>query len=626
MKPPPSTTVLIDFCDPHGTDAAVRCAFAAPLQTLVADSLDQVKPVLDAVHAAAQQGRWCVGYVRYEAAPAFDAALQVYPADPADGPLAWFGVFAAPRPWPTAPAADDADTQVQWYSLLARTEFDATMARIHSDIAAGRYYQINYTTLLQGAFAGDPLALFDRLQRAQPGGYAAFIDAGSEQLLSVSPELFFDWQPIGAGKADGVSIASGGASHGELGGRLLTRPMKGTAPRGSDAAQDDALVQAMLASPKERAENVMIVDLLRNDVSRIAQPHSVQVPQLFAVQTLPTVHQMVSDVCAQTRPGTRLSEVFGALFPCGSITGAPKVQAMHAIRALEPAARGVYCGAVGLVRPGGHATFNVAIRTVTLRGTQARYGVGSGITSDATAPAEWQEWQHKRVFLDRASMPFELLETLRLESGQYPHLIAHLARLSSAAKHFGYAFDEPSVRAVLQGMAANTAVPSAADRAATQQPPVPGAGSAWRVRLRLDARGRPRAEIFRLKEPPGLIHIALAATPFEAFDSQFTRFKTTRRAHYEAFAPTDPSVFDTLLYNPAGELTECTRGNIALLLDGRWVTPPLHCGLLAGVGRAVALQEGRLIEAVVRLPDLPRVQAIAFINSLRGWLDARLTG
>jgi len=354
----------------------------------------------------------------------------------------------------------------------------------------------------------------------------------------------------------------------------------------------------------------MIVDLLRNDLSRIALPHTVQVPRLFVVQSLPTVHQMVSDVTAQTRPGTRLSEVFAALFPCGSITGAPKVRAMRAIHDLEPEARGVYCGAIGVVRPGGHATFNVAIRTVTRQGAQARCGIGSGIIFDATAPNEWREWQHKRVFLERASEPFELLETLRLQGGVFHNLGAHLARLARAARHFGYPYDEGRVRAdLLTLLDHNTSNNDS---------------TVWRVRLMLDAQGRPSAEKFIQNSTPAQVGIGLAATPFEAAQSEFTRFKTTRRAHYEAFAPSDPAVFDTLLYNTQGELTECTRGNIAVLLDGQWLTPALHCGLLDGVGRAHFITQGRLKEAVITLGDLPRVQGWAFVNSLRGWVDARL--
>jgi para-aminobenzoate synthetase/4-amino-4-deoxychorismate lyase len=582
---------LIDFCDPHGQQPALRCAFNAPQCTLVAHTLDKVRPLLDEVEKLSKQGLWCVGFVRYEAAPAFDAALAVHAAN---GPLAWFGVYTQAQDWPAAnPTPDKDQTQVQWHTQIPRAEFDASMDHIHRSIAAGEFYQLNYTAPWLGDFSGDPRVLFERLHRAQPDGYSAFIDTGVEHILSVSPELFFDWQD----------------------GQLLTRPMKGTAPRGNTPAEDEANAIALQYSPKERAENVMIVDLLRNDVSRIAQPHSVSVPSLFDVLTLPTALQMTSDVVARTRQGVKLSDVFGALFPCGSVTGAPKVQAMQTIKFLEPTPRGVYCGAIGVVRPGGHATFNVAIRTVTLRGKQATCGIGSGITADATADAEWQEWQTKRGFLTRASQAFNLLETLRLERGQFHLLDLHLARLKRAAGHFNYPFDDAAIRSALTHLQADLALKASASNSDS---------SLWRVRLQLNELGQAHAESFKPNIALAPINIALAATFFEANQSEFTRFKTTHRAHYDAAAPSNPGVFDTLLYNARGEVTEFTRGNVAVLLNGQWVTPPLHCGLLDGVGRAQYLAEGRLREAVVTLSDLSRAQGLAFINSLRGWIDARL--
>jgi para-aminobenzoate synthetase/4-amino-4-deoxychorismate lyase len=338
----------------------------------------------------------------------------------------------------------------------------------------------------------------------------------------------------------------------------------------------------------------------------VAQPFSVSVPQLFRLEPLPSVWQMTSDVVARTRAGTTLADVFAALFPCGSITGAPKVSAMKMIKTLEPGPRGVYCGAVGVVRPGGAATFNVAIRTVTVQGGQARCGIGSGITADATADGEWQEWRHKRAFLERASEPFELLETLALQDGALRNAPEHLARLARAAAHFGYPWDGSQVNARLQ------------ERVAAHPEGL------WRVRLRLTARGEILLEAFALEASPAQVQLTLAATAFEAAGSEFVRFKTTRRAHYDAFAPRVPGVFDTLLWNRQGELTECTRGNVAVQLDGLWVTPPLSCGLLDGIGRARCVREGRLIEAVVRREDLPRATGLAFVNSLRGWIGAVL--
>ena len=583
----------IDFTQPRAAgNLRLRGRWGAPARVLVAHHIDEVKPVLEAVHAAAEAGHWCVGHVRYEAAPAFDAALQVHAAD---GPLVWFEVHAgAPSAWPPAEAAGPAEARATWLPTLARPDFDAAIARIHQAIGDGELYQVNYTAPWTGTVTGEGAALFDALLRAQPGGYAACFTAGEEQVLSVSPELFFDWQASAAG------------------GSILARPMKGTAARGATPALDAAAAERLRASPKERAENVMIVDLLRNDLSRIAEPHTVRVPELFHTQALPTVWQMTSDVQARTRSGLRQPDVFAALFPCGSVTGAPKVRAMQLIRELERQPRGIYCGAIGVVRPDGHggiaATFNVPIRTVVKRGTQARCSIGSGITASAEAGAEWQEWLHKQVFLARASEPFEVLETLALVDGVYRHQAEHLARMAEAAQHFGYPWQPAAVHACLQSLAAQH-----------------GRGP-WRVRLLLDRFGQPRAEAFALQPTATPVRLQLAPRPLAEAHGEWVRFKTTRRAHYAAFAPKPGSgIFDTVLFNAEGEITESTFGNLAMQMDdGRWLTPPLACGLLPGVGRAVALREGRVQEGVVRVQDLHRVRRWAFINSLRGWLDAEL--
>lgn len=605
---------------PEAGRPPVRAAFEAPLRVLQAQHVSEVKPLLEAVEQAAQAGHWCVGYVRYEAAPAFDAAFQVQAgasSDPSATPLAWFGVFEAPvdgglgAGTPTHPknpiqsqshALDELDpaqapaslAQASWEGELPRPAFDRAVQYIHEAIAQGRYYQLNFTHVLKGQLTqGTPWDLFMALRRAQPGAYSAFIDSGPEQVLSVSPELFFDWN----------------------GKRLLTRPMKGTAQRGATALADQAQAQTLRESDKERAENVMIVDLLRNDVSRIAQAHSVQVPKLFALEALPSVWQMTSDVTAQTQAGTQLVDVFAALFPCGSITGAPKVQAMRDIAELEAGPRGVYCGAVGVVRPGAQAgqvdaTFNVAIRTVVARsteaGTELACGIGSGITTYAQAEGEWQEWQHKRAFLDRASQPFDLLETLGLHQGQVRHLELHLNRMADAALHFGYPFDRARVHAALMQTA--------------QAHPQ----GAWRLRLLLQPHGQPTVQAFALAATPEPVVLALAHRPMAEAYGEFVRYKTTRRAHYEAFEPSEAGIFDTLLWNNQHELTECTRGNVALLIDGQWLTPSLDSGLLNGVGRQHWLAQGRIREAVLHTSDLPQAQGVAFFNSLRGWLEARL--
>ncbi len=361
--------------------------FGRPSSLRIAHRVDEVVATLAWAQERAHSGCWVAGFVAYEAAPAFDPAFAVLPGGSL--PLAWFAAFPEgdfpPAPDPgaidraPAPPGDTA-TAARWRLATSRRDADAAIAAIRAQIAAGGVYQVNLTTRLQTAWEGDAAAWFDGLRAAQPDGYCAYLDLGSHRIASVSPELFFDWDE------DGI---------------LTTRPMKGTAPRDSDPDRDAGFARYLRESAKERAENLMIVDLLRSDLGRIARTGSVRVASLFDVAALPTVWQMTSTVRGRTRAGVGLPEVFGALFPCGSVTGAPKVAAMRAIAAHEPGPRGVYCGAVGLLRPGGHATFNVAIRTVAVDvpARRAECGIGSGITYDSTAAGEWAEWMAKTRFL-----------------------------------------------------------------------------------------------------------------------------------------------------------------------------------------------------------------------------------
>jgi len=566
----------IDF--PDADRQRLRREFSAPGSTWIATEPGQVAEILCAAEAAARAGQWVVGFVAYEAAAAFDAALPTLAADPRL-PLAAFAAYDAPD---TATAPSDDFRCGAWTMDTGRADFDAGIASIHRDITAGRHYQVNYTTGLEAPFHGHPRAFFDALRRAQPDGFCAFLDGGDWQLASVSPELFFDWTPDG---------------------RLTTRPMKGTATRGHDDAEDQQRADELRRSEKEQAENLMIVDLLRNDLSRVAQLGSVSVPRLFNLEALPTAWQMTSTVVCDTRPEVNLAQVFTALFPCGSVTGAPKRSAMTAITELEATPRGAYCGAIGVIRPGGHATFNVAIRTVSIARGRARCGIGSGITIDASAEGEWAEWLVKRRFLLRASADFDLIETLRLEDGKYWLLERHLARLGASADHFGFPWREETVRASL---------------AAAMKGREAGV---WRMRLLLDRQGNCRVEGFALTPDTEPVIVALATLPGDSGD-EFLRHKTTRRQAYEE--RTLPDVFDTLLWNEQGELTEFTRGNLVLELDGQRLTPALGCGLLPGTLRAELLASGEIAEAVLRKADLARASHIWFINSLRGWLAAKL--
>ncbi len=569
----------IDFPDVSGR---LRLAFDRPLEVLQADRLDQVMAVIRAAEDRARRGHWVIGGLAYEAAPAFDPALVVH-APQGGEPLVWFAVFD--RPLGVVPEPSGQYSCGSWQGETTRGGFDADLQRIHEDIRAGRYYQTNYSTRYRADFAGDPLSFHRGLAATQPDGYCLYLDGGPWQILSASPELFFDWRPDGG---------------------LTVQPMKGTAARHRDETADDAAARELLTSPKERAENLMIVDLLRNDMSRLAVTGSVRVPQLFQIEPLPTAWQMTSTVECVTRPGTGLSDVFRALFPCGSITGAPKVTAMRAIAELEQSARGIYCGALGVLRPGGHATFNVAIRTVTLCNGKAVAGVGSGVTLDSRPDAEFAEWQVKRRFLLRAAAQFELLETLRLEQGAYWFIDRHLARLRHSAAHFGFALEEAVVHAVLDVTAATH--PS----------------DSWRVRLRVDREGVPHVDIYVIEPEPENVCVTLAGSAIEG-DRDFLLHKTTERSAYGRHAP-GPGVFDVLLWNERGELTEFTRGNLVVEINGRRLTPPVSSGLLPGVLRAELLEAGEIEEAVLRREDLGRASRLAFINSVRGWIDVELIG
>jgi para-aminobenzoate synthetase / 4-amino-4-deoxychorismate lyase len=615
---------FIDFPDPSPPHAAGpqaarwQARFEDPLQVLTAWQLDEVSALLQQVQAQARAGRWCVGELCYEAAGAFDSTLVTQRPRPA-WPLARFAVFDRmdAGPWPQQPsqprpptpfvASQDAPrtTMGEWRLGKCYADYAESVQRARQAMLEGECYQVNLTEALNmdwpRAEARDIAAWFERLRAAQPGGYQAWLDWGEQQVLSLSPELFFDWRPDGA---QGV---------------LTCQPMKGTASRHADAQRDAQASADLRGSAKEQAENVMIVDLLRNDMGRVAEPGSVQVSGLFAVQALPTVWQMTSTVTARTRPGVGLPELFAALFPCGSVTGAPKARAMHWIRELEPKPRGVYCGAVGLVRPGGAATFNVPIRTVALERDRvasermaaprwrARYGVGSAITFYAEPGAEWRELAAKTRFLQRAGSGFELLETLRLEDGVYWLLDRHLARMASSAAYFGFDWQPHEVLAALQAVVTGRA------------------RGVYRVRLTCSAAGQPAVQVFDLLPTSEPVLFNLSERPLESsgLEHEFVLHKTTRRQHYDTRLVAAPGVFDTLLHNERGELTEFTRGNVALRLGGRWLTPALHCGLLPGTYRAELLARGEIAEAVLTLTDLHQAQAIAFFNSLRGWLGAQ---
>ena len=596
-------------------------AFGEPGEIVQALRVDEVRPALDRVAAACAQGRYAVGFVSYEAAPAFDPAMQVRGGSGV--PLLWFGLHDAP--WPARAGREPAAYACSvWDAGTPESRYAASVATVREAISRGDTYQVNHTMRLRARFDGDPLGAWMDLRRAQRDGWFAYVDTGDHAVASVSPELFFTW--------DGENV--------------VTRPMKGTRGRSRDAEKDAALAADLRASAKDRAENLMIVDLLRNDVGRVSEPGTVEVPSLFDVAGYPTVWQMTSTVTGRTRAGLTLTDVFGGLFPCGSITGAPKIRTMELICELEDRPRGVYCGAVGIVLPGGAAAFNVAIRTLVVdrADRRARYDVGGGVVWDSDGRDEYAEALAKAAVLDMTQRSFEIVETVRVDGDGAWLMQRHLDRMAASAAWFGRAFDRDAAQRLL-GSVWPPPVTSSATSSGTA-PDAEPAAVAVRARLVLAPDGGLRLESSPLTDPvgppplgasprgmppaPGLGHVpprpvALATVPVWSGDP-WLRHKTSRRAAYARARESVPDhgVFDVILRNERDEVTESTIGNVVVEVDGRWRTPPVGSGLLPGTLRAQLLEEGVVVEAVVSVADLRAATRLWIVNSVRGWVPVVL--
>ena len=567
---------------------AVQCP--TPHRVLVAERPDQVVGVLAEVERATDSGSWAFGYVAYEAAAGLDPHLPVHRSASMGMPLVWFGLCDEPTPVPPLDAAepDRLPARAQWRPTWTPAEHARDVARIRARIAAGDTYQCNLTVRMAGRVHGDPFELYRDLALGQRGAHNAFLDLGRFAVASASPELFFR----------------------RTGDQVLLRPMKGTARRGRHLHEDRVLADRLRSSPKEQAENVMIVDLLRNDVARVAETGSVAVPALFTVERYETVLQLTSDVTARLRPGTGLVELFRALFPCGSVTGAPKASSMDVIRSLEPGPRGVYCGAIGLVGPPDapvRATFNVAIRTavVDTDSGEAVYGTGGGITWDSEPAAEHAEVLAKATVLSAPVREFELLETMRYDPHQgLRNRDRHLRRVAESAEHLGFRFDLPTALDTLRSRLS--------DR------------DAARVRLRVSRTGAIAVDVEALPATlAGPVLLALDDEPVDPYE-RWLHHKTTFREPYDRRRLRRPDVDDVIMVNTRGELTEVTRATLAVEVDGTWCTPPPESGCLPGVERARLLDLGVLHERVLRRTDLDTARGLAVISSLRGWRDARL--
>lgn len=551
--------------------------FCDPVEVVVAHRVEEVLPALARLDAAVSgEGMYAAGFLAYEAAGAFDGVLTTH--DSPGVPLLWFGVFSACEllGWP--PSEVGAFEVGAWTSKIGHGAYSAAIAAIREHIACGDTYQVNYTFPLTASFSGDALAWFASLCQAQGSGHYGYVDTGADVILSASPELFFS--------LDGTTVT--------------TQPMKGTRARGLWSGQDLAMLAALRASEKDRAENIMIVDMLRNDLGRICETQSVSVSGRYDVKRYETVWQMTTTITGETRAS--IPEIFGALFPCGSVTGAPKVETMKIIRAVEQFPRGVYCGAVGWWGPGREAAFCVPIRTVTLeRDTRvATYNIGSGITWDSSTELEYEECFSKAAVLSYVRPTFELLETL-LFDGEYFLLEEHLARLAQSADYFSFPCDLHALRIDLQFLGKKLgAVPH-------------------KVRVRVLSTGDTRIEESALPARRRL-RVGLAR---EAIDSRdvFLYHKTTHRAVYELACASRPDCDEVMLHNERGELADATIANIVLDIGGRKVTPGIESGVLAGTFRSALLASGEIVAETLKKEDLAKASSIYLINSVRKWVE-----
>lgn len=551
-------------------------------------SIDTVRTtIVDAESRAREHDEWVVMAIAYEAAPAFDPAMRTAPSPPEGIPFVWWRSFRARHPTdPLVPAPTRITSRER---RTNRWPFPEAVELVRDRIALGDVYQVNVTDRFDGRFDGAPLDVYRALLGVQRCAYGALVDLGPRVVASASPELFFRWGHDG---------------------RIACRPMKGTAPRQPRADADEAVGAALLDSEKDRAENVMIVDLLRNDLGRIAALGSVQVPDLFTLERYETVWQLTSSVHAETRAGVTLVDVMAALFPCGSVTGAPKIAAMGIIADLEAHPRGVYCGALGFLAPPGagpRAVFSVPIRTAVLDPATAtyEYGAGAGITWSSDPAAEDAEVRAKARILTRSHREVALLETMRLDDHGLANVELHVDRLASSAGWFGFPFDRSAVVQRLRALERDV-------------------HGVERVRVVLERSGEVRVERSALDDAPTVVRLALDDAVTRS-DDPFCCHKTTWRRHYDDARRRHPGADDVVLVNERGCALETTIANLAFFVEGRWWSPPLTDGGLAGIARHVAIADGRLAERSIRAAELRDCEQLAVLNDLRGWRRAVLS-
>ena len=554
--------------------------FTKPHHIISARTLDDVHSALQEVERLVNSNNWhAAGFVSYEAAPAFDSALRVLAVG--DFPLLWFGLYSEPQIIQASEIFKDLGglLDLDWNPSIERVSYNAAIEKIKDHIALGKTYQVNYTMRLNSEFNGNEWVFFQHLAQSQ-NKYAAYIDTSRHVICSASPELFF--------KLDGD--------------RIFSRPMKGTVKRGRTTTEDKELAEWLQNSVKNRAENVMIVDMIRNDLGRIAKIGSVHVPELFTIEKYPTLLQMTSTV--QARTDVSLDEIFSALFPCASITGAPKVSTMNIIAELETTPRRVYTGSIGYFSPNRKAQFSVAIRTAIIdrESSRAEYGVGGGIVWDSTSADEYSEALLKARVLTERTHEFSLLETiLWTPQNGYFLLEKHIERMRDSADYFGFSFSRENIKQHLEKLSAEFPSPQ-------------------RIRILVNRIGEISTETkeFQIQENP--FKVSLSDQRINS-NEIFLYHKTTNRNIYPSLTH---GMDDVLLSNENDELTEFTIGNLVVEINGELFTPPLSCGLLAGTFREYLLETQQITERVIRKDELPTCTKIFLINSVRKWVEVEI--
>jgi len=567
-----------------------RRLYQNPCEVITAYTREEVADALRRMETCQAQGQYLAGYFAYEMGYLFEAKLRPLLSKQSKSPLLQFGVFEnySTAELPAASAGEVSDFKPLWSQKVYKKHFAKVMAWIE----AGDVYQVNLTFPMHGTYSGDASGVYANLKSAQPVSYGGVISLGGSDIVTLSPELFF--------ALDGETISM--------------RPMKGTVRRGKTDAEDEALAKALQSDVKNRAENLMIVDLLRNDLSRIAKAGSVKVTDLYTLETYPSLHTMTSGIEAHIQD-IPFAHILQALFPCGSVTGAPKIRAQEIIHELEATPRGAYCGAIGLIDPprennnGGFSRFNVGIRTLELqRDGRCHYAVGSGVVADSDADNEYAECLLKAAFLQTE---FGLIETFGWhEQTGFMWLDLHIDRLKKSAAQFGFAFCETDIVQAL-----NAAVE-------TQSGP-------QKIRLELSKDGRTKIEASALPipNPSVIIPITLSKNPLSSADNLLTH-KTTRRGFIEADLSrlnAQTGCSEVLFFNESGELCEGSYTNVFIRKDGRMLTPPVSCGLLPGVLRRALMESGMVHEHILTLDDVRNADELYIGNSVRGLMRVRLT-